>query len=205
MRSCFLCPTRKVVFSPCYGAWQSSWELFSPFPSLPPGVFKDRFLKGLSTGSSRILGEWQRVHRNSSSLLPGHLSWDSISLISPFKYKLSSKSTLQLNYLTLPSPDVSSRLAPLTQIQMQGLVLLLKPRSAFEDLNDNFASSYHTTQEVLQRRGSPEVQSPPGLACASRLHFPCDLPREDCWDIWTAAMICMGGRGLGMWALPLDA
>lgn len=59
---------------------------------------------------------------------------------------------LPLNSLTLSSPAISSSLAPLTQIQIQGLALLPEQCLTFEDLYDNFASSYRTTQEVLQSR-----------------------------------------------------
>lgn len=37
-------------------------------------------------------------------------------------------------------------------MQIQGLALLLEQCLIFEDLCDNFASSYRTSQEVLQRR-----------------------------------------------------
>lgn len=174
MRSCFLPknllpPRRKVVFSPCCGAWQSFWEQFSRFTSLSHGVFWGQISEGAFHWVKQDSG-WVAARRNSSSLLPGCSSWDPInSLISPFKYQLSYKSTLPLNYLTLSSPGTSSSLAPLTQIQIQGLVLLLEERVIFED--PVMILPAHTIQlkRSCKGKGSPEVQFPPGLACALSL------------------------------------
>lgn len=169
---CFLCPKARLC-SPLAMEPGSPFEnSSSPFHPCLVGFFESWFLRACSTRSSRILGEWQRVHWNSCSPLPSCLPWNPINSLTPhFKYKLSSKSTFWLNYLTLSPPGISPTRIPLPKIQIQGLVLLLEQCLIFEDLNGNFASSYHIIPEVLQRRGEPWSAAPswPGVCFSSLL------------------------------------